>query len=103
MSGITGQFVTHASPFAHRLVAEEITTKAGSLKGSLISELKPEADQQWERSAAIYWGKQSVPVKRGNRQAASDTYARTFQSEINKDASVAPTLGSRQMVPSGLI
>ena len=61
---------------------------------------KPEADQQWKDLAAKYTEETKVPVKVVT--AASDTYAQTFQSEINKDASVAPTLFQTNG-PSGLI
>ena len=72
-----------------------------SAKGSVyFLNFKPESDQQWKDLAAKYTEETKVPVKVVT--AASDTYAQTFQSEINKDASVAPTLFQTNG-PSGLI
>ena len=75
--------------------------ESDSANGSVyFLNFKPEADQQWKDLAAKYTEETKVPVKVVT--AASDTYAQTFQSEINKDASVAPTLFQTNG-PSGLI
>jgi len=69
-------------------------------KGSVyFLNFKPEADQQWQDLAKKYTEETKVPVKVVT--AASDTYAQTFQSEINKEASAAPTLFQTNG-PSGL-
>ena len=61
--------------------------ESDSTKGSVyFLNFKPESDQQWKDLAAKYTEETKVPVKVVT--AASDTYAQTFQSEINKDASV---------------
>ena len=70
-------------------------------KGSVyFLNFKPEADKEWQDLAKKYTEETKVPVKVVT--AASDTYAQTFQSEINKEASAAPTLFQTNG-PSGLI
>ena len=52
-------------------------------KGSVyFLNFKPEADKEWQDLAKKYTEETKVPVKVVT--AASDTYAQTFQSEINK-------------------
>ena len=78
--------------------------KEGSGDGAKCSvyflNFKPEADKEWQDLAKKYTEETKVPVKVVT--AASDTYAQTFQSEINKEASAAPTLFQTNG-PSGLI